>query len=914
MQSIFRPLVSFAFAGISMVALLAGCDDSDSGGGGGNSLAGTVRGPTGAGLPGVVVEVISPSKTAQAVTDADGNFVVLKPPTGLVDLHIDGTNAPGGIFPTLELSLVVGGGASNLSQPIVLPDLSAGTTVAVDVDANGVTSGANTVVAPDGSTLGIPDMTTILLDGAPPADDHVEINVTPVPAINVPMPLPGNQDPGAFVTIQPPNASFNPALDITLPNIRNLPPGTMVDIWSFDHQEGAWVNRSEETGNQGTVSLDGLFIVATGVITEGGWHAGAVPVDPACATTLEGRVFTLGSPDTLEDVLISLSTGQFAVTDGGGRFSIPMVPAYDASMLPVCLASDIELRASAPVSFGAMTLEMTISSKDIVTGGTTDLGDFDIPVTTSGTLVGSVIQGGEGVEGTVTITGTEETTAESDSNGSFFVATLEPGDYTASFDFAGGTESKDFKITAHKTTVVNLKGSGPSGGGGDGELEVRVRDFSANDGGSGLPVEDACVTLQGSTGAPLFATTDANGVATFDDVPDGPYTVTAQKDTTLGFGTGRLATSVVDVEASGSNPAVISIPVFAAEFLPPVVPDATLQGTILNDPGGVTFHYLLVSSPAVGFEASGDDVGTEFEVMYPGDMDLDLVVYSRDMVTGEVAGAIFHELNEPPQTTHQDEFDFDEACNFVFPVDITYNNVSKTHTDFSADLEFRNVGDLDLSHPLDEGSLPATVHWPDFSANKLAAYDKFFDVGSTAFGLTFEGSFCEVPLGNSTPTMLTVDFLGTPTIQEPENNAMLPTFGPGDTVEFTLGSGSSSTSGFNSIIFVGEADPFTFWEIIVPPGETHVTIPEVFANKPMFTDGFYGMTAGAVRFDFPGFDYANFFDENIATNIAAIFESEVCDAEQSSFFIVGTPPTAPNEEARARLVRRVPLAVNGGAR
>src|SRR5688572_2423811 len=113
-------------------ALLTAC--SSGGGGGGESapsLSGTVlgwtsvplRGDSPRGLAGVVVRVdsITSKSSAQATTDGQGNFIMPEPPTGLVRLHLDGTGVTSGTFPDLELSLIVGDGASNLSRPILLP-------------------------------------------------------------------------------------------------------------------------------------------------------------------------------------------------------------------------------------------------------------------------------------------------------------------------------------------------------------------------------------------------------------------------------------------------------------------------------------------------------------------------------------------------------------------------------------------------------------------------------------------------------------------------------------------------------------------------------------------------------------------------------------------------------------------------
>jgi hypothetical protein len=899
MGRLARLLALFFFTG----PILAGCSSSGGGGGGGSiSLSGTILGPAGTGVSGVVVQVISGATTAQATTDADGNFIVLQPPTGLVNLHIDGSGAPGGTFASLEIALVIGGGASNLPQPVVLPDLSAGTTVSVPVDASGMTMGDMTVTAPDGSALDIPDMTTILVDGAIPAGS-VDVNVTPVEAINVPMMLPGSQDPGAFVTIQPPNATFSPALGITLPNTRGLPLGTMVDIWSFDHQDGAWVNRSQQTGNQGTVvDIGGMtFIVAMEVITEGGWHAGTIPVDPACATTLEGQVFPLGSSTPLADALISLSTGQFTSTDANGRFSVVSVPAYDASMLPkVCQAADLELRAIAPVSFGAMMVNMTISAGSIVTGGTTTLAPFDIPVVDTGSLVGSVIEDGQGVAGTVSISGTSKLDVESDSFGSFFVAALDPGPYTASFPFTNGEQSEDFTITAHATTVVELRSGPPPTGGA---LTVQVLDFS--DTSNPAPVADACVTLQGSSGAPQFQTTNASGVASFASAPSGPYNVTAQKDFTTTFGIGRLASTVVGANPT-ATPRTVVIPFFDdGGFASPVSTDASLRIDLANTPVGSDIFYLVETESGGGFNTSGPIFGDTVTAPIPSGLPLDVAVWAADPTTGTIQSLLLTFAMAGVGETVLRPLDFAQACPFDQAVTVTYSNI-QSHNSFFADLELQDSGHLDL--PFTDGSsLPTSILLPDLSNAKLSPFDVFFNAGSENFGLIFEESFCDTFLDHTTPTTIAVDFLGTPTIISPANNAVFSSYGTGSVVQFTLGSGNGTTSGFNNVTFVGEskaADLFTFWDIFIPPTATTLTIPPVFASKPMFGDGFYAVNVEMTRFPLPGFDYATLFDQDLPGNVAAVEMSQICGGDASHFFLVGTLLT-PDAGRRLHLRERL---------
>ncbi len=909
MRRLARALVLFTLTGWFFSA----CDGDDDGGGGGgpvaaNSLAGTIRDPSGMGIQGVVVRVDG-ATSAEATTDVDGNFIVLDPPTGQVGLHLDAQNAVGGTFPDLELMILVAAGANNLSQPLVLPDLAAGGTMTVPVDAGGMTSGDIMIMAPDGSTLDIADMTTILVDGAVPPGS-VDINITPVDPINVPMPLPGMLDAGAFVTIQPPGASFNPALGITLPNPRNFPVGTMVDIWSFDHDLATWVNRSDETGNQGVVTdLGGgmLFIVADAVITEGGWHSGALPVDPTCATILEGQVFELGAPDPLANALIALSTGQFASTDADGMFSIPSVPAYDASMLPkVCLAADITLEALAPVSFGAMSVTMTIPAGTIVTGGTTTIPAFDIPVTDTGSLVGSVSDDSGPVTGTVSITGTETLDVDTDENGSFFVASLDPGPYTASFPFASGLVSEDFTVDAHETTAIALT-AGPTPPGG--ALIVRVLDFSG-DFANPQPVDDACLTLQGVSGGPLFGTTDATGEFTFASTPTGPYTVTAQKDTPSVLGTDRFATTLVGVNPT-VDPRTVVVPFLATPVPTPPTLDATFDGTILNPPAGADIHYQITTDAGGGFMASGVAAGS-FTVPVPSGLPLDVAATAIDQIDGTILSAVITKnvMLSTGQTLMTD-FDFASACAFDQTVPVTYSNV-QTLDGFFAEFDLEANGDLFFSYT-DGTLLPPNINLPDLAAAKFAGVTKVFESGSEAFLTGFKDSFCDVPFGSTVPASVQVDYLGVPVIVTPPDMSNFPTFGAGSSVQFTPGSGNGVSTGFNSVTFGGEAgDVFTFYDILVPATTNLVILPPVSPGKPMFATGFFAVNAATLRFDLPGFNFATAFDQNFPTNLLAIEDLTFCGASETHFFTVGSPvrqPADPRERYRGmslghRLVAR----------
>ena len=859
------------------------------------SLSGTVFDSDGAGLADVIVTVfnVGATQSAEATTDATGNFVVLSPPSGTITVDVDPSGvAPGlGNFPHLELVDMIGNGAATLSQAIVLPDLNDGGTASLTVGAGGQTMGAGSVVAPDGTTLDIPDMTTITLGGVP-ATVSVDVNVTPVAPANVPMPLPDSLDAGSFVTIQPGNGGFSPALGITLPNSRGFADGTMVDIWSFDHDEGDWVNRSAQSGQQGVVMdvMGNSRIVATGVITEGGWHAGALPVDPTCATTLTGRVQAQGTSTPVDNVLISLGTGQFARTDDMGLFTIDLVPAYDAGQLPTCVAVDIFLVAVGSVADGANRVTLTVPAGNVTPGGTTDIGNIDLPVADVGSVAGSVTENGNPVGGTVTIAGPVNTTALA-ANGAFFRSNLTPGAYTAAFDFTSGTVTVPFTIVAGETTLVTLASNPPTSGG---TVNVQVLSFDSDITlSTGVPVPDACVTLQGGTGAALFATTNASGIAAFSNAPNGPYTATAQLEITDLFGATRVAVSVVGVTPTGS-PKTIVLPSFFDGAFDPPIGDATFDGSVMNAPVGANLEYQVSSVAAAGFFDGDDLFGTNFSSSVPSGALFDAAVTAVDSVTGStLSSVILRDLTVASGQTLASVFDFNGACDFDSSVAVSYSNEPPTG---GAEVYLYAVGAGDLEFPIFTGTdFPATVDVPDLSNAKLTGAEVFLEFTNDGFAAKdFESTYCFVPIGPATPVSLNVSFLGYPTITSPMEGANFPTFGPANTVNFTLGAGNGVTSGFNNVLFISTFEDngsvvVTFWDIFLSPTTTSTSVPQVFPTKPMFGEGISIASVIPLRFTLPGFDFPTFFDGDLLQNVMAVELSTTCSAATANFFTVGNP-------------------------
>src|SRR5262249_13282060 len=115
-----------------------------------------------------------------------------------------------------------------------------------------------------------------------------EITLTPVPTDRAPGLLP----PGAVVpmlfSVQPGGAVPLPPVPVSLPNLVNTPPGTQMNLWTFDVSISQW-----RIYGTGTVSPDGTQIVpdidpSTGRpygLRRFAWHFPDPPPPPICCVS-----------------------------------------------------------------------------------------------------------------------------------------------------------------------------------------------------------------------------------------------------------------------------------------------------------------------------------------------------------------------------------------------------------------------------------------------------------------------------------------------------------------------------------------------------------------------------------------------------------------------------------------------------
>lgn len=213
--------------------------------------------------------------TLTALTDQNGHFVIQNAPVGSLNLFIDGsTSSEDEPYPFLEFPIVTVSGQDNhLPSPIFLPEL--------DLDNSAIVGGDEDVTL---SMKGVPGVQfTVFAHSATfPDGTHVgRLSVSQVHSDKVPMPPPNATAPHLFWTVQPPRVKFNPPMQIKIPNTEGIPPGTVTEIFCYNHD-------LEEFASGGTarVTEDGSSIISdpgSGVVVSGWGDAPPPPPPPSCA-------------------------------------------------------------------------------------------------------------------------------------------------------------------------------------------------------------------------------------------------------------------------------------------------------------------------------------------------------------------------------------------------------------------------------------------------------------------------------------------------------------------------------------------------------------------------------------------------------------------------------------------------------
>lgn len=210
----------------------------------------------------------------RTTTNVQGQFTLSGVPVGTVTLLVDGsTSSSTNTYPSLSFVLqALPGVANSLDKPIYLPIIdtenaqTVGGSEPVTLTMTGVPGVAftvqpNSVTFPDGAHVG-------------------KLSVSQVKADMVPMPPVNGVAAPLVWTIQPAGAKFNPPIQVQLPNVNGMPPGTVTEIYQYDHDLEQFVS-----AGTARVSPDGSVIVSDpgfGIVKAGWGHQYPPELPPGC--------------------------------------------------------------------------------------------------------------------------------------------------------------------------------------------------------------------------------------------------------------------------------------------------------------------------------------------------------------------------------------------------------------------------------------------------------------------------------------------------------------------------------------------------------------------------------------------------------------------------------------------------------
>jgi streptogramin lyase len=246
--------------------------------------------PDGSNIPIVGATIrVDAFPSANAVTDANGYFILKDMPAPEFFVHVDGTtaiNAPAGtMYPSVGKAFhdlpgqTVQLNMSGVPFNVYLPPMSMGDVKPLSPTAStdvGFGAGGKAELAAMFPTIDPATWDRLKVTFAPNAatDNNgkaaTQAAIIPVPPNRLPAPLPPGQNPKLVISIQALGATrFDVPAPITYPNIEGLKPGQQALIWSFNHEAARW-----DVIGTGTVSADGTVITSDpGVgIKAPGWH------------------------------------------------------------------------------------------------------------------------------------------------------------------------------------------------------------------------------------------------------------------------------------------------------------------------------------------------------------------------------------------------------------------------------------------------------------------------------------------------------------------------------------------------------------------------------------------------------------------------------------------------------------------
>ena len=271
-----------------------------------------------AGDPIIGAKAVVRGTALEALTGADGQFVIDDVPPGGHHVAIMGSNAnnPGqGIFyPDIEFEVEALAGVNNkLDPPIVaLPFLNNNGAKLV----GGATEQLLFMEGVPGFSVRIKPNSTFRRNPATGALEQVELMMSSsqVKFDKVPMPPPQGSTPMVVGTLQPGGILFNPPAEVCYPNVEGFAPGDVADVFAFHHDIGQFVNVGP-----GTVSEDGTVICSDpgfGIV-QSGWHCLIRLPGPAgncqrvndCTATWDWKITSNGSGNDTNKPIIMKHTG-----------------------------------------------------------------------------------------------------------------------------------------------------------------------------------------------------------------------------------------------------------------------------------------------------------------------------------------------------------------------------------------------------------------------------------------------------------------------------------------------------------------------------------------------------------------------------------------------------------------------------
>lgn len=211
-------------------------------------------------LVGATVRLMT-SPIINATTDERGYFLMPGIPAGEHYFEYDGSTAtPAGTYGAYRGQKVIVANVTNIvDRPLYIMAIDKAGETGVNPNTQTVVKNPNINV-----TVSIPPNTV--------QDDNGQlyngpISVSPVPEQFTPAALPDTLDPSRVLTIQPMGLTFRNPAPISFPNTDGLVVGSIVDIWSLDHELGKFF-----IAGKGEVKANGMIETIEGGIRESSWH------------------------------------------------------------------------------------------------------------------------------------------------------------------------------------------------------------------------------------------------------------------------------------------------------------------------------------------------------------------------------------------------------------------------------------------------------------------------------------------------------------------------------------------------------------------------------------------------------------------------------------------------------------------